>query len=58
MKLKTRLIIAFITVTIIPIVLSVTIIWLLSMYQMSSIEKTYGITDATFESFTHSLHVL
>ena len=58
MKLKTRLIIAFITVTIIPIVLSVTIIWLLSMYQMSSIEKTYGITDATFESFTNSLQVL
>ena len=44
MKLKTRLIIAFFTITLIPIVLSGAMIMLLGRYQMGAIEKTYGVT--------------
>ena len=58
MKLKTRLIIAFLTVITIPIVLSVTMVWCLSQYQINTIEKTYGITGTTMESLTNSLQML
>ena len=44
MKLKTRLIIAFLTVILIPILLTATIACLFGKYQMSAIEKTYEIT--------------
>ena len=58
MKLKTRLIIAFFTVTLIPIVLSGAMIMLLGRYQMGAIEKTYGVTGATMESLSNPMQVL
>lgn len=50
MKLKTRLMITFVTIIIIPVVLSI-IVWLaFSRYQLSSIRRNYGVADPTFES--------
>ena len=44
MKLKTKLIIAFLTVLLLPIILGTTLIFLLGAYQISTIEKTYKIS--------------
>lgn len=58
MKLKTRLVIAFITVTILPLVLSVMVIFTFSKLQLRAIEENYGITGATYEYFTNPTKVL
>ena len=58
MKLKTRLIIAFLTVILIPIALTATMACLFGKYQMSAIEKTYEITGMTTESLSNSVTVL
>lgn len=58
MKLKTRLIIAFLTVILIPIVLTFAMVCLLGRYQISAIEKTYEITGTTVESLSNSVQVL
>lgn len=58
MKLKTRLIIAFITVTILPLLLSVAVIFTFSQLQLRTIEKNYGITGATYESFSNPVRML
>ena len=43
MKLKTRLFIAFLTVILLPICLTVLMYFAFSTYQIGAIEKTYGI---------------
>ena len=58
MKLRTRLIIAFITVTILPLFLSVAVIFAFSQLQLRTIEKNYGIADATYESFSNPVRML
>ena len=58
MKLKTRLIIAFVTVTLLPLLLSVAVIFAFSQLQLRTIEKNYGITGATYESFTNPVRML
>lgn len=58
MKLKTRLIIAFLTVILIPILLTCTMVFVLGRYQLSTIEKTYEITGTTVESFSNSMQML
>ena len=58
MKLKTRLIIAFLTVILMPVALSVACVAGLVQYQMHSIEKTYGITGASYESLENSMQVM
>lgn len=58
MKLKTRLIIAFITVTVLPLFLSVAIIFAFGQLQIRSIERNYGITGASYESLTNPIRVL
>lgn len=58
MKLKTRLIVAFLTVTLIPIILTFLMVCVLGQYQISSIEKTYEITGTTIKSFSNSMEVL
>lgn len=58
MKLKTRLIIAFLTVTLIPIILTFVIACVLGQYQINTIEKTYEITGTTVKSFSNSVQVL
>lgn len=58
MKLKTRLTIAFLTVLVLPIMLSAVAIYAFGQYQIRSIEKTYGISGTTYKSFSNSVMVL
>lgn len=58
MKFKTRLITSFLIVILIPVILSVSLVVLIGKYQISSIEKTYGITGATVDSLSNSVQVL
>ena len=57
MKFKTRLIIAFFTVIMIPVALTSLFILLLGRYQISSIEKTYGLTGTTLEVLSNPVQV-
>ena len=58
MKLKTRLITAFVTVSVMPILLTTILIWGLCHYQIHEIEETYGISGATYKDFSNSVQVL
>ena len=58
MKFKTKLTVAFLTIILIPIIMSATIIFALGRLQISSIEKTYGITGTTVETLSNSMQVL
>ena len=42
MKFKTRLVVAFFTIILIPLVLSSALVCMVGKYQLSSIEKNYG----------------
>ena len=58
MKLKTRLIIGFIIVTILPLTLSITVITAFAQFQIRSIEKNYGITGADYTIITNPISAL
>lgn len=58
MKLKNRLVVAFLTITVIPIVLSVTLVCVFARFQIGAIEKTYGISGTTVESFSNTTEML
>lgn len=58
MKLRNRLLIAFLTVTIIPIILSVTLVVVFAKLQLGAIDKAYGISGTTVESLSNSTEVL
>lgn len=58
MKLKTRLIFAFIIVMILPLILSVAVIIGFGRSQIRSIEKTYGITGADYTILTNPVRAL
>ena len=58
MKFKTRLIIAFFTIILIPMILSAAMIMVLGRYQIGAIDKTYGITGTTVESLSNPMQVL
>ncbi len=58
MKLKTKLIIAFLTVLLLPIILGATLIFLLGTYQISTIEKTYKLSGTTMESLSNSMQTI
>jgi len=58
MKLKTRLIIGFITVMILPILLSITVITVFGQLQLRSIERNYGITGADYTIITNPVNAL
>ena len=58
MKLRNRLLIAFLTITIIPIILSVTLVVVFAKLQLGAIDKTYGISGMTVESLSNSTEVL
>ncbi len=58
MKLRNRLLIAFLTITLIPIILSVTLVAVFAKLQLGAIDKTYGITGTTVESLSNSTEVL
>lgn len=50
MKLKTRIVIAFATIIIAPIVLSISIVVGFGFYQIDCIEKTYGLSDTNINN--------
>lgn len=58
MKLKTRLVIGFVTVIILPFLLSVAVIWAFGEYQLHTIEKNYGIAEASYENFANPVSTL
>ncbi|MEG0108883.1 MAG: HAMP domain-containing sensor histidine kinase [Lachnospiraceae bacterium] len=58
MKLRTRLIIAFVTIIILPILLTVMVVVGFGQYQIRTIERTYDITGTTYKSFSNPIQVL
>ena len=58
MKLKTRLIIGFVTVMILPLILSLTVIIVFGQMQIRSIERNYGITGADYTIITNPISAL
>ena len=58
MKLKTRLIIGFVTVMILPLILSLTVITVFGQMQIRSIERNYGITGADYTIITNPISAL
>ena len=58
MKLKTRLIIGFVTVMILPLILSLTVITIFGQMQIRSIERNYGITGADYTIITNPISAL
>ena len=57
MKLKTRLVIAFFTIIIIPVLMAAMMVSMVCRYQIGVVEKNYGITGTTISDFTNSMHV-
>lgn len=55
MKLKNRLIVAFISIIILPILLSCTAVYLIGQQQMNSVAKTYGFENPSLKSFSSSI---
>ncbi len=58
MKLKNRLIVAFVALTCIPVVLSAAMMILFAKFQTESIEKTYGVSGTTMESMSNTTPVI
>ena len=58
MKLKTRLIIGFITVMMLPLLLSLAVVTVFGQFQIRSIEKNYGITGADYTIITNPILAL
>lgn len=58
MKLKTRLIIGFMSVIILPLFLSVAVIFAFSQFQMRAIEKTYGISDTDYKMLANPVTIM
>ena len=58
MKLKTRLTISFVTILILPLVVAGLFVWGLAKYQISTIEKTYGVTGTEYRNFFRSMRTL
>ncbi len=57
MKLKTRLIIGFMIIILIPIICSLTIVGAFTQLQIRNIEKNYGVT-ATYQSLLNPISML
>lgn len=58
MKLKTRIAIAFATIIIVPIIMSVMVVVGFGFYQIECIEDTYGISGTTYMNITNPLEML
>ena len=58
MKLKTRLIIGFMSVIILPLLLSVAVIFGFSQFQMRAIEKTYGISGTDYKMLANPVTIM
>ena len=58
LKLKTRLIISFVIITILPAVLTGLVVWCVARYQVNAIEKAYGISGHQYRQFEQSISTL
>ncbi len=58
MKLKTRLIVAFLTIIIIPILLSAGVITVLTHLQLNTIERNYGVSGTSVVSLSNTTEML
>lgn len=58
MKLRTKLVISFVTMIMIPTVLTTAFIFGIARYQIGVIEHTYGITGEEYKDFAKSIRVL
>lgn len=58
MKLRTRLVISFLIMIILPTMLTALFTWGIAQYQIGVIEHNYGITGTQYKTFSHSLEVL
>ena len=58
MKLKTRLVIGFVTATILPLILSIAVIAAFAQFQIRSMERDYGISNADYTIITNPIHSL
>ena len=58
MKLRTRLVISFLIMIMLPTILTALFTWGIAQYQIGVIEHNYGITGTQYKTFSHSLEVL
>lgn len=58
MKMRTRLLLSFSVVFAIPVFLTAAFTWGLASYKIKLMEETYGITGATYKTFSNSLNNL
>ena len=58
MKLRTKLVISFVTMIMIPTILTTAFIFGIARYQIGVIEHTYGITGEEYKDFAKSIRVL
>ena len=58
MKLRTRLIIAFFVIILVPVIMTSIALVGFGQYQIKSIEEKYGVTDISYESLSNSLQII
>ena len=58
MKLKTRLILGFVSMILLPLALSVTVIWAFAQFQMGVIENTYGISGTDYKTVSNPITLM
>ncbi|MCI8418082.1 MAG: HAMP domain-containing histidine kinase [Lachnospiraceae bacterium] len=58
MKLKTKLLISFLVIILVPLSMICLAFLAFGQYQLSSLEKSFGVEDADYESFSNSTAIL
>ena len=58
MKLRTRLVISFVTIITLPTILTALLTWGIAQYQIGVIVKNYGSSGTEYKSFSNSLELL
>lgn len=58
MKLKTRLLVSFLTIIFVPVVLALLVVWGFGNYQLKSIESNYGIENTNYQYFSNPIQVM
>ena len=58
MRLKTKLIISFLVVLLVPLLLTSVALLGFGQYQLHSIEKNFGVEDAEYENFANATSIL
>ncbi len=58
MKLKTKLLISFLVIILVPLSMICLAFLAFGQYQLSNLEKSFGVEDADYESFSNSTAIL